>query len=578
MDSDALQVLDTRDDLAQFTPNHLILFALELRFQIQDIVAVAATSITDGSKDRKCDVVYVDSASRTAIIGQSYIASNTQKQYPPSNKAADLNSAASWILGNERPDDLGTSLRAAAEELHSAILEEEVDSIELWYCHNLTESKNAQDELERATATAKALVASNRAIDIRSVEIGRATLDEWYSSTRTPILVTDEIEVPTPSWFEESGEDWSALCTSVPASWLHEMYETYGDRLFSANVRGYMPRRKSSQNINYGIESTARAEPGRFWAFNNGVTALVHRFDAKKRSKKVRLSGIAIVNGAQTTGSLGRVPRDELANARVMIRFVQASDNDLIEHIIRYNNSQNQIKPSDFRSGDRTQKRLREEFQHIPDVTYFGARRGGEGDRARRPSNLIPSDTAAQSLAAFHQNPTVAYHALSDIWEKNDIYDQFFSDHTSASHIVFCYSLLRAATQAKANLTSKDEADLTQDDREALDFLRKRGSIYLLVAAIANGLEIYLDKAVPDSFAASFGKRTTPLKAVENWAPLVDSLLPIASSILDPIFNEGGIRRRDTVTEYISTFRNIVKSTRRGNAETFSEFAETVEI
>ncbi len=42
---------------AQFGDNALLLFALEARFSIVDIVTEAATCLTDGADDRKCDAV-----------------------------------------------------------------------------------------------------------------------------------------------------------------------------------------------------------------------------------------------------------------------------------------------------------------------------------------------------------------------------------------------------------------------------------------------------------------------------------------------------------------------------------------
>ncbi|MFI6756077.1 AIPR family protein [Rhodococcus coprophilus] len=577
--TDALQSYASRIDLKKFAPNGLLLFALELRFDIEDIAAVAATSITDGSRDRKCDLVHIDTESRTAILAQGHEASDPSKLEASANKAADLGTAASWVLGNQRPDGLGPSLRTAAEELHESIESGEVDVIELWYSHNLPESKNVSDELERATHTANAILAQEypgKQVEVRYLEVGRSTINGWYASKKNPILVTDSVEVPASGWFTESGDGWSAVCTSVPATWLHELYDIHADRLFSANVRGYMPRRRSAQNINFGIEQTARESPGQFWAFNNGVTALTNRLEADDSDNSLKVAGIAIVNGAQTTGSLGRVRKEELRDARVMIRFVQSSNQSLVENIIRYNNSQNQIKPSDFRSGDRIQSRLREEFKSIPDSMYLGARRGGSADRARKPSNLIASDTAAQALAAFHQDPTTAYHDLASIWNKDHVYSRFFSDHTTAEHIVFCYSLWSAVAARKSSLNSLTVDQQTTDDRDALDYLRRRGSLYLLVAAIAHSAEIYLSRAIPNAFALSFGKPVSPTEALEYWLPLVDALLPFAASQLGPAFNDGGVRKRDVVKQSVTTFRTIVASTRRANSAVFSEFEQKV--
>jgi hypothetical protein len=571
----ALDAFENRIDLERFGPNGLLLFALELQFNLDDIATVAATALTDGDRDRKCDLVYIDVDSRTAVLAQGYVAMELSKAAAPANKAADLAVAASWVLGNERPEHLRPSLRTAAEDLHQAITRGEIDVVELWYSHNLPESTNVKLELERAARAAKAILSqcySEFNIDVRSREIGRGTLDDWYRSTRSPILVSDEIEVPATGWFRESGDGWNAVCTSVPAQWLHTLFKKYADRLFSANVRGYMPSRRSAQNINFGIEQTARSHPGRFWAFNNGVTALVHRISADENDPPFRIFGIAVVNGAQTTGALARVDSSSLGDARVLIRFVQASNNELVEDIIRYNNSQNQIKPSDFRSGDRHQERLRKEFKRIPDATYLGARRGGQDDRARRPSNLISSDTAAQALAAFHQDPSTAYHDLRSIWENDEVYARYFSEHTSAGHIVFCYSLWRRVAETKATLAATHEGALTSDDRNALDFLRKRGSLHLLVAAIAGSAEIYLGRVLTDTFSLSFSKGVSPAVASEYWEPLVEALLPFAPSQLGPVFDNGGLRRKETVAAGLNNFRAIVASTKRANAMVFDEF------
>lgn len=111
------------------------------------------------------------------------------------------------------------------------------------------------------------------------------------------------------------------------------------------------------------IGETAKEHPQRFWAYNNGITALVHDFEVTEAAgdgepgETLKISGIAIVNGAQTTGALARVPVGDLADVDVLARFVKSSDPRIIHDIIRFNNSQSPIRPSDFRSRDPHQGR-----------------------------------------------------------------------------------------------------------------------------------------------------------------------------------------------------------------------------
>lgn len=49
----------SRSDLIEkYTNNSLLLYALQLRFNIDDIVSVASDSLTDGGGDKKCDLIY----------------------------------------------------------------------------------------------------------------------------------------------------------------------------------------------------------------------------------------------------------------------------------------------------------------------------------------------------------------------------------------------------------------------------------------------------------------------------------------------------------------------------------------
>jgi hypothetical protein len=98
------------------------------------------------------------------------------------------------------------------------------------------------------------------------------------------------------------------------------------------------------------------------------------------------------------------------------------SNRETILNIIRYNNSQNKLEAADFRSNDQIQKRLRKEFEKIPDATYLGGRRGGHDDVLKRPANLMSSDTCAQALATVHQEPVVAYNQKSQIWTSDALY------------------------------------------------------------------------------------------------------------------------------------------------------------
>lgn len=570
--------LDARTDLTPYGSNALLLFALELRFGLEDLQTVASTSLTDGPDDKKCDLVYVDVEAGVAVVAQSYVSADTTKVEAKSQKAADLNTAAAWLL--TRPiDELPERLRAAATELRSALEAGSISSLQFWYVHNLPGSQNVRDELRTVELTARAALdqrfPDSGVSDVSAIEVGREVLEEWYRSLTIPILVTQKVEVPVPGGFTVANADWEAFVTAVPAAWLYDLYHTHGAELFSANVRGYIGSRNVEANINNGIKKTAGDDPPHFWVYNNGLTVLVNGFYFDTVRNTLELDGLSIVNGAQTTGALGSLKERPSTDALVAARFVKCSRNETIKNIIKYNNSQNRVEAPDFRSNDAIQRRLVQEFEAIPAATYLGGRRGGAEDVIKRPPNLLPSDTVGQVLAAFHSDPVVAYNEKSRIWVSDSLYSRFFSDRTTAKHIVFAYSLLRAIEAKKRQLIADQTAGklTTAGDRQ-LNYLRYRGSTFLLVSAISSSLETFLGRAVPDRFRLSFGSHVSPEHGQTIWAPIVEATIPFCDLLLPAV--EKGVKSYESTNASLKAFQNMVEATKTANAALFAIFAADV--
>lgn len=564
--------LAARKDLRIFGNNARLLFALESRFRIQDIQTVAANSLTDGPNDKKCDLVYVDRESGYAMVAQGYESGDPTKDKARANKASDLNTAVGWLF-SAALGELPEGLRSAAAELRSAVEDGDVRTIQAWYVHNLPESEHVEQELRTVEHSLKAAIRDSFPAadidEIAAIEVGRATLEDWYLALAAPILVTDCLKVKIPGGYPIEGDGWSAAVTSVPAAWIHELYKQHGVRLFSANVRDYLGSRRSARNVNHNIKATAGEHPGKFWAYNNGITALVNDFDLK--SSSLEIEGISIVNGAQTSGAIGSLSVCPDGRAYVQARFVKCGDVDTVQKIIQFNNTQNVVKVTDFRSNDPVQRRLRTEFENVPNAKYLGGRRGGEEDTMRRPGNVLPTDTCSQALAAFHQDASTAYNRKSEIWENDKIYSKYFSEETTAQHIVFVFSLLRAIERHKRELVSLD--DLTQQQQQQRNFFHNRGSTFLLASAIASCIEAFLGRAIPNKLRLSFGP-VSPETATGYWDPIVQATVPFCTQLDAAI--KGGLKNRETIANAIGQFQSMIEATKAANNQTFAEFQPRV--
>ena len=556
-------------------------FAINLRFGLDDTRTIASEAITGGGDDKKCDVLYVDKERQVAVIAQCYLA-RSQKPAAPSNKASDLNTALTWLL-TQPIDSLPESLKGRADELRSAITAGEVRQFYIWYVHNLPGSANVVAELRAVEQTAKsALHAYPNGSDIAifAQEMCASELEQLYKKAERTIIVTDQIETHIPGAVEVNGIDWSSLMTTVRGEWLNELYHRYKTDLFSANLRSYLGSRDSDSNINNGIKLTAQTEPDNFYVYNNGVTALVLDYKLGKRShgkQRLTITGISIVNGAQTTGSLSSTPGSLSPNIQVAIRFVKATRDHIVENVVRFNNSQNKLQAADFRSTDPIQDRLRAEFQDVPDAYYEVGRRGGASDVIRRSKFTLPSYTVGQSLAAFHGDPVTAYDKKSELWTNEKNYRRIFTDRTTARHVVFCYSLLDAVTKKKIFLSQRQRTEpttLTTVENSSFNFLSKKGATYLLVYATGQCMETILGRPVPNKADLHFAENVSPDRAEEIWSPIVDIVLSL-SSHLTGAFSRDRISN-ETVSRAIPGFVGIVDSLATLQRTNFRAFAKNV--
>jgi hypothetical protein len=250
----------------------LWLFALSLRFNLDDIQQLLSDCNVDGGDDKKIDAIYIDADERqTAVIIQSYIATKEKGQQPPSNKASDLNTAVPWLFSqpiNKIPVHLRPHIRLLRENLSKG----DINRIEFWYVHNLNESDNANQELSAVQRSASSSIRSEFAgqdVGITTLQVGNTQIEDWYLSRTNSIVIPDVIKLNEIEGYELKQSDWNSFSTYITGGWLKKQYTKYGDKLFSANIRGYLGSRRSDKNINNKIKESCITEPSNFWVYNN---------------------------------------------------------------------------------------------------------------------------------------------------------------------------------------------------------------------------------------------------------------------------------------------------------------------
>ena len=103
---------------------------------------------------------------------------------------------------------------------------------------------------------------------------------------------------------------------------------------------------------NAKIIETAETRGEEFFYFNNGVSAICTHY--KIVGNELIANNCQIINGAQTVGALAKAPANPALE--VLFRLTKTAsvktEKGMNIDIIRYNNSQNIIKTSDFHSND----------------------------------------------------------------------------------------------------------------------------------------------------------------------------------------------------------------------------------
>lgn len=498
-------------------------YALCLYANLPDYLEVATESLTEGGDDKDCDLCLIDSESGDAFIVQATIGDEWNKPSASTNKADDLLTALSWLL-KQPYDRIPEIIRPKAVELQEALAARDIKHLHLLFVHNCQQSAAVKESLATVAESSKTLL-SDPNVTVTALEIGLPHLQHLYNSLTKQIVVEKKVRFSIKGMLKESGDGWDSVQTTVEGSILHDLWQTYKDDLFSANIRGFLDMLGRKTSVNRGILDTVTRAPKRFWAFNNGVTILTNDFTRKPGVLVVK--GVSVINGAQTTGVLGSAPREQAAACRVPCRFIKCKDANVVNEIIENNNTQNAIKAFDIRSNDPIQRRLQAEFS-TAHIVYLHRREGAQ----RLRDSAVQAEILAPFLAAFHGKFQIAIRQRRTIFEDRSTYGEVFPPQISARHALLVHSLSFAINDYKIELLTRNKtATLNEQEQAHYEFLQYSTSKLFVMSVVGRLAAQILGKPIPDLFtwmlAASYTDDKWRTVIVSRWQPLVQSIIPL---------------------------------------------------
>lgn len=245
----------------------------------------------------------------------------------------------------------------------------------------------------------------------------RDTLSLDKSEPWVATLMATENE-DSPAWLR-LGADGGRSCYvgRISGAQLAVLYTQHKSSLFTLNIRNYI----GDTATNKAIKKTAIDDPNEFFFFNNGISALAESIVPDEEDPRIlRCKNLSIVNGAQTVRSLHKTQVQDPRAAKdvqVLIRLTETQskktkeEQEFLDSVTKFNNTQNAIKISDFRSNDKIQHDIRSRFAALPSLngrkfSYKNKRSGPTERDAKRGSDInVGMEEFTKTLYAYLYGP-----------------------------------------------------------------------------------------------------------------------------------------------------------------------------
>lgn len=383
---------------------------------------IAAIAVTDEGNDGGIDAIYFDEDERILSVVQAKWSDEGRAQIDQEAMLKFLSGVRKLISANynaflvKKAD--GTSIETKVYKKRDEVqraLKDHRARLRLILAYTGTDDlqRHAAEDLKRFVDE------QNQASELVHVEIVNlsrvhGTLDQHAVERISPDIELFQWGLNTAPYESFYGQISGAV--------IGELFKKFGVRLFAPNLRVFM----GNTAVNDDITETALRDPERFWYFNNGITALCESIEKLPYGGSIRdfgvfkCTGLSIVNGAQTVGSMHRAYIESPASAersRISIRLISLKDcpPEVGDQITRYTNTQNGIGKKDFAALDSKQMELQRELR-IDGISYAVK----SGEVIDDKSKGFDFNEAMVALACAHPDLSMAVTAkreVSKLWD-----------------------------------------------------------------------------------------------------------------------------------------------------------------
>ena len=249
-----------------------------------------------------------------------------------------------------------------------------------------------------------------------------------------------------------NGYDLAKLCNAYSSS------RTGMNILFGQNLRDTLDTKKSKTYQK--MRHTVLNEPEKFWYYNNGITIIASTcgsYDSQyvdlpdgTRTDNVTLTNFSIINGAQTTGALGKILEEaekdsdgaeiieKLKKVYVLTRIMQTDVEEFKKSIAINNNRQNTLSDRDLVSKNIEQRKLDERLKNGNPKIFVQIVSGSTPPKNQRfyvhRKNSTNEFLAQLAYAAFLLQPGSAKDKKTSLFKFSDDGTEVNKDYSKIFH------------------------------------------------------------------------------------------------------------------------------------------------
>ena len=343
----------------------------------------------------------------------------------------------------------------------------------------------------------------------------------------------------------------------IEASTVAAWWQKYGNKLLAKNIRFF----KGDTEVNNGILKCIQENPEEFCYYNNGIKIVANKITRKlahsvdRKNGLFRLEGVSIVNGAQTTGSIGKayiINKDAVSRAKLMVQIIslENSNSEFGEMITKLSNTQNKIDNKAFASMDPFQEKLRRDLL-MDGIEYIY--KDGDTSSGDKICNI---DEATVSIGCFQDDiglVTIVKSAIGSIYDdiEKPPYKKIFNTSTNAYllwntvRVSRVFNDINGQYQKKHNgvykLTSIHGNRMLlhlvfRELKQCNDFTKEY--IEINTTTIENMVSKYIDKLVqvknklyPDAYPANIYKNVGRCRKMMNYIEKTESERELKSNV-----------------------------------------------